>query len=174
MTRDQSKRERMREEIAALFRHAPGEERPGNRTPGEIADLVLDAVWPEVEHAQQDAESWHKAYQDFVSGTDEFLGDLLELLPGAEDTGMDAWDQIPRAVKALRAELDDAQATIEQVRQRHRPHDCRDHIKASTPVPCVNAGSCRCGSTLPCTELEGYGVSAAKEERDLSSPGGAS
>lgn len=45
-------------------------------------------------------------------------------------------------------------AAIERFRQRHTPHDCRrDHVKASTPIPCVNAETCRCGRTLPCPEL---------------------
>jgi hypothetical protein len=66
------------------------------------------------DEAEVDAKQWHNTYQQMVNGTDEFLGDLLELLPDAEDTGMDAWDQIPRAVEALRGERDRVKALADR------------------------------------------------------------
>lgn len=45
-----------------------------------------------------------------------------------------------------------AEAALERVRQLHRRHDCAtDHIKTSTPVPCVNDGVC-----LGCGAPQGY------------------
>jgi hypothetical protein len=59
-----------------------------------------------------EAKQWHDTYQQAAGAFDEFLGDLLELLPGAEDTGSDAYDQIPRGIKALHAELESATASV--------------------------------------------------------------
>jgi hypothetical protein len=82
---------------------------PGKLTPHEArmaAEQRAERAEVELGAAKADAKQWHETYQQMVNGTDEFLGDLLKLLPGAEDTGMDAWDQIPHAVKALAAERD--------------------------------------------------------------------
>lgn len=45
---------------------------------------------------------------------------------------------------------------VTRIRELHRPHDCAtDHIKASTPVPCINEGVCRgCATTdYPCRTI---------------------
>lgn len=85
---------------------------PGKLTPHE----ARMAAEQRAERAEADAKQWHDTYQQMVNGTDEWLGDLLKLLPGAEDTGMDAWDQIPRAIKALAAERDALKAAVERMR----------------------------------------------------------
>lgn len=71
-----------------------------------------------LEQAERDlteAKQWHDTYQSEVNARDEFFGDLLELLPGAEDEGMDAYDQIPRGIKALRAERDALNAAVQHL-----------------------------------------------------------
>lgn len=79
MTRDQSKRERMRDEIAALFRHAPGEERPGDKTPGEIADIVLDRVWPELD------ERLYAAAQKTIAIKDQAISEAQAAIERVRD-----------------------------------------------------------------------------------------
>lgn len=69
------------------------------------------------------ATYWHDTYQSEVNARDEFFGDLLELLPGAEDAGMDAYDQIPRAIKALRAERDQLRAHILDIDAHATPYE---------------------------------------------------
>lgn len=50
---------------------------------------------------RDEATQWHDTYQNEVNARDEFFGELLKLLPGAEDTGMDAYDQIPRGIERI-------------------------------------------------------------------------
>lgn len=84
------------------------------------------------------------------------------LLPPDEATRLRAWladrpDETPpmsdltsEAMDLLRA----AQDSLARVRELHRPHDCADHIRPSTPVPCVNAGVCRgCHAEYPCPTI---------------------
>ncbi|TDB83420.1 hypothetical protein E1264_28495 [Actinomadura sp. KC216] len=72
----------------------------------------------ERDRARRDAKEWHDTYQDAANATDEFLGYLLKLLPGAADEGMDAYDQIPRGVEKLTAERDTARAEVERLRAK--------------------------------------------------------
>jgi Tfp pilus assembly protein PilN len=58
--------------------------------------------------ARAESKQWHDTYQQHANDDDAFLGELLDLLPGSRDTGSDAYDQIPRGIKALRAERDKA------------------------------------------------------------------
>lgn len=65
--------------------------------------------------AEDRRSRWHDTYQQSANATDEFLGDLLDLLPGAKHIGSDAWDQIPRAIKTLRGAAERAEATQQAV-----------------------------------------------------------
>lgn len=75
------------------------------------------------------AKYWHDTYQDAANAYDEFLGVLLDLLPGATDEGMDAYDQIPRAIEKLKAERQRSDELLvgahndlcEALGVRHRP-----------------------------------------------------
>lgn len=58
------------------------------------------------------ATYWHDTYQQHAAAVDEFFGELLDLLPGAEDEGMDAYDQIPRGIKALTADRDQLRSQL--------------------------------------------------------------
>ncbi|WP_329520534.1 DUF6292 family protein [Spirillospora sp. NBC_01491] len=88
---------------------------------------IVATVWhrvredlAEVERLRADAKHWHDTYQQAMNANDEFLGYLLDLLPGATETGMDAGDQIPRAIEALRAERDRLRIAWESARQGRR------------------------------------------------------
>lgn len=85
-------------------------------TPHDLADVALAILGPKLERHRAEAKQWHDTYQQHANDVDEFLGVLLELLPGAEDTGSDAYDQIPRGIEALRAELARAQEETRVVR----------------------------------------------------------
>lgn len=67
-----------------------------------LAAMIVDRVVDPIRAAGQ---RWHDTYQNEVNARDEFFGELLNLLPGAEDEGMDAYDQIPRGIEALRTRL---------------------------------------------------------------------
>ncbi|WP_433330077.1 hypothetical protein [Spirillospora sp. CA-294931] len=58
------------------------------------------------------AKHWHDSYQQHAGAVDAFFAELLDLLPGATETGADAYDQIPRAIEKLRADRDE----VERVR----------------------------------------------------------
>jgi hypothetical protein len=77
-------------------------------------DAYMTVVGPELERLRAEAKQWHDTYQQSANSVDEFLGELLELLPGAQDSGSDAYDQIPRAIKALSAERDALEAAMRQ------------------------------------------------------------
>lgn len=68
------------------------------------------------DQARAEAKEWHDTYQQHAGAVDEFFGDLLDLMPGAQDVGMDAYDQIPRGIKALLADRDRARAERESYR----------------------------------------------------------
>ena len=73
-----------------------------------------------------------------------------------EQTGPNPSDWDPPVgtvfTEELATEIVTALNAIERIRELHRPHNCNtDHIKASTPVPCVNDGACR-----GCGEPAGY------------------
>lgn len=53
----------LRERYAAIFRHAPGTERPGDKTPGEIADLILAVRDEELERLQKELAEWKWAHE---------------------------------------------------------------------------------------------------------------
>lgn len=73
-----------------------------------LAAMIVDRVVDPIRAAGQ---RWHDTYQSEVNTRDEFFGELLKLLPGAEDAGMDAYDQIPRGIEALRTRLKAAEDT---------------------------------------------------------------
>jgi hypothetical protein len=101
----------------ALFIPPPGEAR--QRVDTLLAKLA--EVEADRDRARADAKQWHDTYQNEVNARDEFFGDLLKLLPGAEDEGMDAYDQIPRGIENLRADRDrarDAAVALEQENAR--------------------------------------------------------
>lgn len=63
--RARADRTALRDRIAALFRHPPGQERLGDATPGEIADAVLAEVWPTIETAWRMAERVTEVHMRF-------------------------------------------------------------------------------------------------------------
>lgn len=68
----------------------------------------------------------------------------------------DLRDRVAAALNSYvwRSGHDWAEAALHRVWELHRPHDCADHIRPSTPVPCVNAGVCRgCHAEHPCPTL---------------------
>lgn len=97
---------------------------------GWFARPVAAAVWAhmnsEVEQLRAELEAdrsvghgakhWHDTYQQAMNAVDEFFVVLLDLMPGAADEGMDAYDQIPRGIQKLtdRAAQAEAAAAVLQ------------------------------------------------------------
>lgn len=98
----------------------------GHETPQRVA---YNRVWAEAERFKADAKNWHDTYQQHASSVDAFLGELLELLPGAEEQGSDAYDQIPRGIEVLRAQRNDALNLI------HRLTSERDAVARAVRSP---------------------------------------
>jgi hypothetical protein len=102
----------------------------------ELAGLRKRAEQAEAERdqARADAKSWHDTYQDYANAADAFLTELLEMLPGAADTGSDAHDQIPRGITNLRAEWVRLAEQVKRVRDLHAPDEhghckgCATHV----------------------------------------------
>lgn len=72
-----------------------------------LRDLDLHVQEQYVRYAAAVAEqlgSEPNVHLDEVNDLHEFLGQLLDMLPGATDEGMDAMDQIPRAIEKLKGE----------------------------------------------------------------------
>jgi enamine deaminase RidA (YjgF/YER057c/UK114 family) len=107
------------EEIAEIERPVPGSgalwklNEQKEQLLAEVKRLRAEAgsTDSDLVDADADATTWHDTYQNEVNARDEFFGELLKLLPGAEDEGMDAYDQIPRAIEALRTRLKAAEDT---------------------------------------------------------------
>lgn len=115
----------LRGRYAALFRHPPGEERLGDKTPGEIADLILAVRDEELERLQtmynsnhrgmleqgrrlERAEAERDKQRDETMREVATVGRLTALLTDVEDEA----DTLPRDVAAVRvwevrAALDD-------------------------------------------------------------------
>lgn len=97
----------------------------------------IDRLKAEVERLRAVATNWYETYQEHAASFDDFLGELLALLPGAEDTGSDAYDQIPRAIEALRADRDRARAIAVALEQEQAdawvvpkvPVDANPHVR---------------------------------------------
>lgn len=92
------------------FEGACGEELTAERLRAMLAaGRGQDGQADEVERLRAELAETQRtrdAYLGEVNAHHEFLGYLLELLPGATDEGMDAGDQIPRGIEKVKAERD--------------------------------------------------------------------
>ncbi|OLT24366.1 hypothetical protein BJF79_13565 [Actinomadura sp. CNU-125] len=98
-------------------------------------------------------------------GTAVFWGDLADAVLPVVEAAIERAEQrykgiaegYARELRDLVGKLGQAEASVQRVRELHVRHDCTTHVKASTPVPCVNHGICEgCGAPpgYPCRTLE--------------------
>lgn len=105
-------------------------------------------------------EELREKIAELFGNSDEALVHTFLNYAWSETARIAGWEMVARW--QAEAERNTLKAAIEQFRQRHTPHDChRDHNFARTPVPCVNADMCRCGSPLPCRELVAWNAALA-------------
>ena len=105
----------LRDRIAALFRHPPGEERLGDATPGEIADAVMAVLPATVDRAAVRAAALHE-------GADA----LLALDPAeAALAGQHAWADGAALLRRLAEARQDDRFDVgsEFVRQADKPNE---------------------------------------------------
>lgn len=95
-------------------------------TPEQFKQVLVNAGRLDPEQMDRDqllaevkrlrATDWYETYQQHAGDFDKFLAELLDLLPGATETGSDAYDQIPRAIEALHAEVAQLREQVRIVR----------------------------------------------------------
>jgi hypothetical protein len=153
--------ERLRGELAEAHKLLPVSRHPSDDYRNALANAVT-ALAEQRQRAERYRLAWQNA-RERANASSESVKRLCEQRNLWIET---AKGRQARAEQA-EAERDVLEAVVERFRERHQPHDCRrDHAFARTPVPCVNADLCRCGSPLPCRELAALAAPESHENAE--------